>query len=396
MLRVELVYFNAGGGHRTAAEALAAMAAIEGRPWLVRLTHLFEELDPTRRFQAWTGMVPEAYYNARLARGWTMGLERELKLLQAGIRWLHPQVVQRLQQHWAQSKPDLVISLVPNFNRAIGESLSLAAPDVPFMTVLTDLADFPPRFWIEPSIKAHIVCGTQRAVAQALDGGCDPTHVHRVSGMILRPAFYEQAALDRVEARRELGIDPGALAGIVMFGGHGSAEMIRVAGLLPDTPLILLCGHNDRLARRLRAMPSRAPRVIVGFALDVQRWMRLGDFFVGKPGPGSISEALQCGLPVVLTRNRTTMPQERFNTDWVQHQGLGLVIQRYSQLPAAVLQLSSQLPAFHRRVDAHHNNATREVTQLMAQLLGHAQSASKPFELVDSVVDRPQCVTSLT
>jgi UDP-N-acetylglucosamine:LPS N-acetylglucosamine transferase len=214
--------------------------------------------------------------------------------------------------------------------------------------------------------------------------------------MILRPDFYEHAALDRAQARRELGIDPAALTGIVMFGGHGSAEMIRVARLLPDTPLILMCGHNERLARRLRAMPSRAPRVILGFTSDIQRWMRLGDFFIGKPGPGSISEALQCGLPVVVTRNRRTMPQERFNTDWVQQQGLGLVIQQYSQLPAVVHQLSSQLSALHGRVKAHRNNATREVTQLMAQLLDTAQAASGPPDPVVPVADTPLCVTSLT
>jgi UDP-N-acetylglucosamine:LPS N-acetylglucosamine transferase len=396
MLTVELVYFNAGGGHRAAAEALAAMAALEHRPWRVRLTHLFEVLDPKQRFQAWTGMAPEAYYNARLARGWTMGLERELKLLQSGIRWAHPLLVQRLQLHWANSEPDLVVSLVPNFNRAIGESLSRAVPGVPFMTVLTDLADFPPRFWIEPSVQAHVVCGTQQAADQAVDNGCDAARVYRVSGMMLRPAFYDFPALDRAQSRQELGIDPSALTGIVMFGGHGSAEMLRVARLLPDTPLILLCGHNERLARRLRAIPSRAPRVIVGFTSDIQRWMRLGDFFVGKPGPGSISEALQCGLPVVVTRNRRTMPQERFNTDWIAQQGLGLVIQQYSQLPAAVLQLSSQRSALQERVKAQRNNATREVTQLMARLLEQAQHQQGEPRRVAAVAEAPHCVTSLT
>ena len=140
---VELLYFNAGGGHRAAAQALAAIATQQRRPWDVRLTHLFEVLDPQQRFQTWTGMAPEAYYNARLARGWTMGLERELKLLQAGIRVLHPHLVRRLQRHWAECEPDLVVSLVPNFNRAIGQSLASTLPGVPFMTVMTDLADLP-------------------------------------------------------------------------------------------------------------------------------------------------------------------------------------------------------------------------------------------------------------
>jgi hypothetical protein len=53
--------------------------------------------------------------------------------------------------------------------------------------------------------------------------------------------------------------------------------------------------------------------------------MRCADFFIGKPGPGSLSEAVQMGLPVLVTRNAWTMPQERWNTEWVQAQGVGVV-----------------------------------------------------------------------
>jgi Monogalactosyldiacylglycerol (MGDG) synthase len=374
MQTIELLYFNAGGGHRAAAQALAAMAQQEARPWTLRLTNLFDVFDPKQRFQRWTGVAPEAYYNARLARGWTMGLERELKLLQAGIRWLHPQLLRRLREHWAREEPDLVMSLVPNFNRAIGESLSQTLPGVPLMTVMTDLADLPPRFWVEPSVSSHLVCGTQRAVEQARANGCDPARVHRVSGMILRPGFYDPLPFDRDAARVSVGLDTHCSTGVVMFGGHGSAEMLQVAKRLPHVPLILLCGHNQRLAERLRQLPAQAPRVVVGFSEDIPRWMRMGDFFIGKPGPGSISEALQCGLPVILTRNRKTMPQERFNTDWVQELGVGVVIKGYGELSSAVSRLQAQRGDFQQRVGLLNNSAVREVTALMAELLDRAQS----------------------
>ena len=54
-----------------------------------------------------------------------------------------------LEELWRQARPDLVVSLVPNFNRALFESLRGAGPAAPFVTVLTDLADYPPHFWIE-------------------------------------------------------------------------------------------------------------------------------------------------------------------------------------------------------------------------------------------------------
>jgi UDP-N-acetylglucosamine:LPS N-acetylglucosamine transferase len=115
---------------------------------------------------------------------------------------------------------------------------------------------------------------------------------------------------------------------------------------------------------------------VVGFTQDVRRWLQLGDFFVGKPGPGSLSEALQCGLPVVLTRNRRTMPQERFNTEWVLQQGVGLVIRRYADLPATVETLRARLPALLERVRAQRNEAAPEVMDLIACVLDAAEHAS--------------------
>lgn len=369
MHTVELVYFNAGGGHRAAAQALAAVAAQQQRPWRVRLTNLFEVLDPQQYFRRFTGMAPEAYYNARLARGWTLGLAQELKVLQASLRLLHPTLVARLQRHWAAGEPDLVVSLVPNFNRALGESLASTLPGVPFVTVLTDLADHPPSFWIEPTVDQHVVCGTDHAVAQALALGCQAQRVHRVSGMILRPEFHAPLAIDREGERERRGLDPYALTGVVMFGGHGSAEMLDIAESLADVPLILMCGHNARLAAKLRALPARARRAVVGFTPEVAGWLRLADFFVGKPGPGSLSEALQCALPVVTVRNRSTMPQERYNTDWVREQGVGLVLKSFDELPHALGALREQLPALRERVARLDNRAVYEVTALIACML---------------------------
>jgi hypothetical protein len=109
MPHVDLIYFNAGGGHRAAAEALRDEMEAAGSHWRVRLVNLFELLDPQDLFRRVTGMPPEGLYNHRLARGWTFGMTQELKLLQAAIRLAHPRLVQRLQQHWRRAVPDLAV-----------------------------------------------------------------------------------------------------------------------------------------------------------------------------------------------------------------------------------------------------------------------------------------------
>ena len=194
-------------------------------------------LDPEGWFQRLTGFAPQTCYNKRLATGFTLGLAQELKVLQAMIRAADSQLVARLARHWSRTAPDLVVSLVPNFNRAMARALKAHDPAVPFVTVMTDLADLPPYFWIEPGHTQHLVCGTDHAVQQALQQGLAPTQVHRVSAMILRPAFNEPPGFDRERVRQELGFAPGSAVGIVMFGGHGWSAMKRIAASLADQPL---------------------------------------------------------------------------------------------------------------------------------------------------------------
>ena len=369
MKTIDLVYFNAGGGHRSAAVALDAVIRELALPWTLRLVNLFEVLDPRDVFGKTTGMKPEQYYNARLARGWTLGLAQELKLLQALIRLSHKSLTAQLQRHWHKTKPDMVVSLVPNFNRAMYQALTAARPQAPYVTILTDLADSPPHFWIEPHQAQHLICGTPKAVAQARSAGYGDANIHATSGMIIRPDFYQDLNLDRRLEMRKLQLDPDRPTGIVMFGGHGSKVMRGIAKRLDDTQLILICGHNSVLADELRAMRARAPRVVVGFSAQIRYFMQLSDFFIGKPGPGSISEAIQQRLPVIVVRNAWTMPQERYNADWVEENGVGLVLDSFKGVRVAVSALTAQMSIYRDRVGRIHNRAIFEIPQILERIL---------------------------
>ncbi|MBK6865734.1 MAG: galactosyldiacylglycerol synthase [Ideonella sp.] len=390
MTTVDLIYCDAGGGHRAAAAALEAVIRAQQRPWQVRRVNLFQALDPQDRIRRITGAPPEAYYNRRLASGWTLGLAQELKLLQGLIRYGHASLVKRLARHWRDTRPDLVVSLVPNFNRALHQSLAAARPGVPCVTVMTDLADFPPRFWIDPGSTAHLVCGSARAVAQARALGVEEQRIHRCSGMIVRPDFYDQLALDRTAERMRLGLDPARTTGVVMFGGQGSTAMLEIARRLDDVQLILLCGRHRALADALRREPSGAPRAVVEFTPEVRRYLMLADFFIGKPGPGSLSEAVQQGLPIVTLRNRWTLPQERYNADWVREQGLGLVIGRVSEIGPAVAALQARLDAYRANVRAQVNRAVFEVPEILAAILeSRAPEVARPGGIAHAATAQP-------
>jgi len=375
---IDLVYFNAGGGHRSAATALETVIREQNRPWQIRLVNLFEVLDPKGVFRKATGMNPEDYYNKRLARGWTLGLAQELKLLQALVRLSHKSITKQLRRYWRRTKPDMVVSLVPNFNRVMYEALAHALPSVPYMTVMTDFADYPPHFWIEPRQAQHFVCGTPRAVAQARAMGCDETRIHATSGMIIRPDFYRELLVDRRAEMLRLQLDPDRPTGIVMFGGHGSRAMRGISRRLKDTQLILICGHNAALADQLRAMDSAAPRLVIGFTAEIRYYMKLSDFFIGKPGPGSISEAVHQGLPVIVVRNALTMPQERYNAQWVLENQVGVVLESFRSVRSGVAEVTSLLAEFRERIAQIDNRAVFEIPEIIDAVLQEGRPVRQP------------------
>jgi 1,2-diacylglycerol 3-beta-galactosyltransferase len=201
-MKVDFIYFDAGGGHRAAANALRQVMEQQARPFEIRMVNLQEVLDAMDVFRKATGVRLEDIYNQMLKRGWTLGSPQLMVGMHWAIRLLHPKAVALLEGFWREHRPGMVVSLVPNLDRALGESLRRALPGVPFVTILTDIADYPPHFWMEDQVQ-HFICGSAKAVEQARAMGHAEDRVHRVSGMILNPRFYEIPPLSAEERAAE-------------------------------------------------------------------------------------------------------------------------------------------------------------------------------------------------
>jgi len=379
--KLTIVFHHAGGGHQSAAEALKATLAGQEHPWEVSLLDIQELLDPLDMVRRATGLRIQDTYNLILRKGWTRFTPQLLVALQGTIRLYHAPIVKALRAYWTQHPADLVLSVIPHFNRAIADSLRAGdtkTPDTrtPFVTLITDLADYPPHFWIEPESE-YIIVGTERARQQALTVGHPADHIFQTSGMILKPKFYEKTSVDRVAERKRLGLEPDCPTGIVLFGGHGSQVMVDITKRLNEAgsgvQLILICGHNEKLATQLKGLPTRKPIAVVEFAQNVEYYMALADFFIGKPGPGSISEALQFHLPVIVECNSKTLPQERYNAEWVADKGYGIVVPSFKEIAPAVQRLlqSATFDEFRRKVNEYSNRALFEVPVILEQCAEH-------------------------
>jgi 1,2-diacylglycerol 3-beta-galactosyltransferase len=355
--QVLLFTIDAGGGHRSAARALVAAAEEKERPWSFRVESFQEVLLELDLLKCLTGISLEDAYNLILRRQWSVAMVPLLRLMHLAIR-LRRRALVRTLAAWLRKQPEApvaIVSVMPNFNGVMRDGIREAGLGVPLIVVLTDLADFPPRFWIEPGID-RVIVGTEEAPQQALELGVEAARVTRVSGMILKPSFYRRRGAGvRDEVRQEMGIGAEDFIVTLLFGGKGSPEMQPLAERLletdPDWIVVAVCGDNPALVERLAPLEVRHGSRLrrLGFTDRVAELMAASDVLVTKPGPGSLAEAFHQQVPVVVVRNRSTIPQERFNTDFVARHGLGRVVDHWREIPAAVAELRRS-PDERRRV----------------------------------------------
>jgi 1,2-diacylglycerol 3-beta-galactosyltransferase len=399
--RLEIFYFDAGGGHRNAMTALSALIAKEKPGWQVTavdLQALLEPVDPVYRLtRRVTGSLKrllrpvapslsviepwqaQDIYNSALKRGVTTGMGAILPVLQRFIARYATDIEALLAKRWkdpATPRPDLVVSVIPNFNWVLFGALRRALPHVPYATVITDFADCPPHFWMEDQDQI-MICGTDIAYRQAVTSGFyRPADIHLVSGMILKDNFYAAAPAD-APARADLGLSEDGPVALIMFGGNGSSSATNaILAQLEKTGLgieaIVMCGRNATLFNALEGRPGVRP---IGFVNNVADYMRLADFFIGKPGPGSLAEALHMGLPVIVEKNSNTMPQERPNPDWVQEKGVGVVISSFRKdTGQAARQVLGSLKHLQDNIreNVPANRAVFEVVTILERYLGSA------------------------
>jgi 1,2-diacylglycerol 3-beta-galactosyltransferase len=374
---------DAGGGHRAATRALLAAAAQRRAPFRLRVENLQEvlaPLDPVRRL---TGVSLEGAYNLILRGHWTVLLLPLLRLMHGAIAVRRRALTRAVREHLQEHPPAAVLSILPNFNAVVRDAWREVRPGAPFVVLLTDFADFPPRFWIEPGI-GRVIVGSEQAVEQARGIGIPADRVSRVSGMVLNPSFYGRGGPEaRERVRRELGLGSDFTV-VLLYGGKGSPEMEPLSARLleadPAMRVIAIAGDNPKLLARLEALrPGSGARLqCVGFTDRVAEYMAAADLLVTKPGPGSLAEAFHQGAAVVVVRDRSTIPQERYNTRFVEEHGLGVVVGRWADIPATVLCLArdrERLARLRANVRAlPENRAVYEVLEILAREIGGGPS----------------------
>jgi 1,2-diacylglycerol 3-beta-galactosyltransferase len=386
---IEIVTGKGGGGHYATYHAIRAIAEQENLPWRFQITDMDDimasmtaEKKVMNAYNLLGGSVHELY-NRMLKSNWTWLWFFLIRLNKLLVKLNYDAGVRFFEQYWRDRQPDLVLSVVTMCNGVLWEALQKAKPGTPYVTLPIDFADYPPGFWFEPQTDSYAVCATEKALEQARSLGVKEECIVPTSGMVIHPRFYQPLKGERAAEREKLGLDPDCLTGLVMFGGNGSNAMLDIADRLvylqDRLQLIFLCGHNEELATALRDRPTVQKRALVTFTQDVPYYMHLSDFFIGKPGPGSLSEALAMKLPVITECNASTLLHERYNAEWVREKQAGIVLRSFRQIDRAVGQflVPQILDRYRTKVAELDNRAVFEIVERLQKILAERSNVSE-------------------
>jgi 1,2-diacylglycerol 3-beta-galactosyltransferase len=252
----------------------------------------------------------------------------------AAARLARPFLYQGLEQLFLTAQPDLIVSVHPLLNHISLQVLRDLDARVPFLTVVTDLVSVHCS-WIAPGVTACVV-PTEAARSVALDAGVPDRRV-RLLGMPIDPKFARPAAASREALRTELGLDPAKPTALLVGGGEGAlglaGAVIALARSDLDIQMLVVTGRNKQLFAHLQRARADflVPAHILGFVQNMPDLMHAADVIVTKAGPGTIMEAMACGLPIVLTG---AIPgQEEGNVEFVVEHDVGVL----ARSPGAVV-----------------------------------------------------------
>ena len=313
-------YFSdTGGGHRSAAEAIIEAIHLEYQNKVTtEMVDFFKDYAP-RPFNRAGDMYP---YMVKAPQLWSASFHATDGRARARVitTTMWP-IARQAARALVQSHPaDLIVTVHPFANSFALRALGKDRP--PFINVVTDMVSTH-ALWYDNRADLILV-PTETARLRAIKYHM-PAEKVQVVGLPVADRYCQPVG-SKSTLRQKLEWTLEKPIVLLVGGGEGmgplakTAQAIDASGL--DVGLVIVCGRNQKLKATLESCRWENPTLIYGFTRDMPDFMRAADFIVTKAGPGTIAEALNAQLPIILY---SKLPgQEDGNVTFVEEEGAGV------------------------------------------------------------------------
>lgn len=317
--RILFLFSDTGGGHRSATEAIIEAMELEYPDqfeW--EMVDIFKDYAPLP-----LNRMPDWYpYMVMAPNLWGASFKMtDGKVRARAITKTMWPVAARTARNVINHHPsDLVVSVHPLAVSWILRALGPTRP--PFITVVTDMVTTHALWYDNRS--DSILVPTDKAKNKAISVGIDADRVKVVGQPIARR--YCAPLGDKDELRGKLGWPKDKLMVLAVGGGDGMGPLGQTARAISDSGLdlglVIVTGRNERLKKSLESANWKVPTFIYGFTKELPDFMRAADVLVTKAGPGTIAEAMNAQLPIIMYAK---LPgQEDGNVTYTVQEGAGV------------------------------------------------------------------------
>ncbi|MEN4011312.1 MAG: glycosyltransferase [Chloroflexota bacterium] len=319
--KVLILTADAGFGHRSAANALAA--ALRARYGEAVQAEILNPLDDRKTplllresqsdYDRLIRKAPELYklgYDASDLTVTSTLLESTLTVM------LFEVMRDTLRKH----RPDVIVTTYPLYLAPLYSVFSIFRTFVPLVTVVTDLASVH-RLWFHSNVD-FLLTPTSIVRDLAIEAGVAAEKIH-VTGIPVDPLFAEETRTPPV-IRQQLGWLPDNLT-VLVAGSKRVSGMIAALKVInhfgAPLQLAVVCGKDHKLFNELHQMTWHVPVHLYEYTNQMPLLMRASDLIVCKAGGLIVTESLACGLPMLLI---DVIPgQEKGNMEYVVNNGAG-------------------------------------------------------------------------
>lgn len=264
---------------------------------------------------------------------WNISLKKPELIVKITERTMEKNFLKVLENE----KPDLILSIHPNFNASVLNILYRNGYNIPFVTLIADLISITP-LWVDKRANM-IICPTDEAKKRCINFGADGSKIEVVKFPV-RSRFYSS------KHRNDIVISDkpeNALKFLLMSGGEGVGNLGSIAEILLENfncKVKIVAGKNATLRNKLQNKYSAKygeKLEIYGYVTNVNKLMDNVDILISRGSPNVLMEAVASNLPTIITGE--LLGQEEENSYYIEKNKLGILCSDYNNLKTSVEEL---------------------------------------------------------